>query len=248
MGDVVAAMRVGEEGFRAVGGPLHRPAHLARRPQADDLFRIDEDLRAETAADIRRDDPQLVLRRHADEGGDDQTRDMRVLRGIPQRQIVGAGVVFGQRRARLHGVRHQPVVDDVELGDVLGVGESGLGRLGVAEVPLVDRVVGDVGMDLRRALGLRLGRIDDRGQHLVVDLDLLGRVLALPDRLGDHHGDGIADAVDLRGRQRRMRRHLHRRAVLGMDHPAADQVADLVGRRAARRSARRSRPASPWRR
>ncbi len=30
-------------------------------------------------------------------------------------------------------------------------------------------------------------------------------------------------------RQRRMRRHLHRRAVLGVDHPAADQTADLVG-------------------
>jgi hypothetical protein len=31
--------------------------------------------------------------------------------------------------------------------------------------------------------------------------------------------------------ERRMRRHLHRRAVLGVDHPAADEIADLVGRK-----------------
>ena len=129
--------------------PLHRPAHLARRPQADDLFRIDENLRAEAAADVGRDHAQFVLRRHADEGGDDQPRDVRVLRGIPEREIVGAGVVFGERRARLDRIRHQAVVDDVELGDVLGGGEGRRRRLGVAEMPLVDRVLRRDLVDLR---------------------------------------------------------------------------------------------------
>ena len=102
---------------------------LLRRPQADDLFRIDEDLRAEAAADIGRDHAQLVLGRHADEGGDHEPRDMRVLRRVPEREAVGAGIVFADRGARLDRVRHQAVVDDVELGDVLGRLERGVGRL-----------------------------------------------------------------------------------------------------------------------
>ncbi len=32
MGDMIAAMRVGDEGFRTVGGPFHRTRHLLRRP------------------------------------------------------------------------------------------------------------------------------------------------------------------------------------------------------------------------
>ena len=213
--------------FGAIRRPLHRPANLPRRPEADDLFRIDEDLRAEAAADVGRDHAQLVLRRHADEGGDDETRDVRVLRGVPQRQVVGAGVVFGERRARLDRIRHQAVVDDVELGDVLGRGKGRCRRLLIAEVPLVDGVLRRHLMDLRAGLGL--GRIDHRRQHLVIDLHLLGGIAPLRLRLRDHHGNRVADMVDSRGGKRRMRRHLHRRAVLGMDHPAADQIADLVG-------------------
>jgi hypothetical protein len=38
----------------------------------------------------------------------------------------------------------------------------------------------------------------------------------------------VADIAHLALRQRRMRAGLHRRTVLRMDHPAADQAADLV--------------------
>ncbi len=92
------------------------PVHLVRGPEADDLFGIDEDLGAETAADIRRDHAQLVLRRHADEGRDHEPRDVRVLAVVFQSvQRVVARVVVAERRARLHRVRHQPVVDESSL-------------------------------------------------------------------------------------------------------------------------------------
>ena len=74
VGDVIAAVRVGEKRLRAVGDPFHRPADALRRPKRHDFFGIDENLRAEAAADIRRDHAQLVLGRHADEGGDDEPR------------------------------------------------------------------------------------------------------------------------------------------------------------------------------
>ena len=221
-------MRVADEALRALAGPLHRPAELARRPQADDLLGIDEDLRAEAAADIGRDHAQLVLGRHADERGDHQPGDVRVLRCVPQRQVSAAGIVFGDCGARLHRIRHQPVVDELELGDVLGVLERGIGRVGVADVPVVDRVVRRRFVNERRALGGGLGGIDDRGQHLVIDHHLLGRVLGLRQRIGDHDGDRVADVIGLAGGDRRVRRHLHRRAVLRQHGPAADQIAELV--------------------
>ena len=144
-------------------------------------------------------------------------------------KLLGAGVVFADRRARLDRVRHQAVVDDVELGDVLGRLERGVDRFGVAEMPLIDRVVRRDLVDLRRAWRLRLAGIGHRRQHLVIDFDLFGGIARLRQRFGDHHRHRIADMAGLADGERRMRRHLHRRAVLGMDHPAADQIADLVG-------------------
>jgi hypothetical protein len=40
-------------------------------------------------------------------------------------------------------------------------------------------------VDLRRARLERVDDVDDRGQHFVVDVDQLGRVLRLMQRLGD---------------------------------------------------------------
>ena len=128
MGDVVAAMRVGEEGLGAVGGPFHRPVDLLGRPDADRLLGIDEDLRAEAAADIGRDHAQLVLGRDADEGRQHEPRDMRVLARRVEREGVRAGIVVADRRARLHRVGDQAIVDEVELGDVRGRGEGRVGR------------------------------------------------------------------------------------------------------------------------
>jgi hypothetical protein len=112
---------------------------------------------------------------------------------------------------------------------VLGCAQRSVRRLGVAEVPLIDGVAGRHFVDQRRALRLRLGAIDHGGQQRIVDHHGFGSVLGLRQALRDHHHDRIADITDLAGGERRMRGHLHRRAILGVDYPAADQIADLVG-------------------
>ncbi len=100
-------------------GPLHRTADLAWQAHRQTrLLGIDEDLGAEAAADIGRDHAQLVLRRDADEGREHEPRHMRVLAGGPEREDVLAGIVVADGGARLHRVGHEPVVDEVELGDV----------------------------------------------------------------------------------------------------------------------------------
>ena len=60
---VIAALIVGDKTFGAILLPLHRPRDLAARPDHERVLGIDEGLHAEAAADIGRDQAQLVLRR-----------------------------------------------------------------------------------------------------------------------------------------------------------------------------------------
>ena len=59
---VIAALIVGDETFRAILLPFHRPPDLAARPDHQRLLGIDEGLHAKAAADIGRDQAKLVLR------------------------------------------------------------------------------------------------------------------------------------------------------------------------------------------
>ena len=108
------------------------------------------------------------------------------------------------------------------------LGEGGIDRGLVTEMPLKDRVVRRICVDLRLAGLLRGREIDDGSEHIVIDVDELGCVVSLIERFGDDDGDMIADIAHLIERERGMRTRLHGRSVLGVDHPAADQPADLV--------------------
>ncbi|MGY3331422.1 hypothetical protein ACVILI_004439 [Mesorhizobium sp. USDA 4775] len=138
-------------------------------------------------------------------------------------------VVVAESRAWLHGIRHQPVVDDLHAGDMRRCLDRRVGRLGIADLPVEYQIVLGLGMDLRRALFERLGGFDDGLQFLVGDLDRLCRITGLPLGLGHDDDDGVTDIAHLVDGQRRPGAHLHRRTVLGMDHPAADEVADAIG-------------------
>src|SRR3546814_2609764 len=105
---------VGGEALGALVRPLHRRAHFLRRPGADRLLGIAEDLGAEAAADVRRDDPQLVFAEAEHESAEDQLQQVRVLAGRVERVAVGAAVVLADRGARLHGVGDQAVVRSEE--------------------------------------------------------------------------------------------------------------------------------------
>ncbi len=226
---VVAPVRVGHEAFRPLGGPLHRPAHLARRPGDDRLLGVVEDLGAEPAAHVGRHDAQLVLRDVQHEGAHQQADDVRVLAGGVEREIPARRIEVADRRARLHRVRDQPVVHQVELHDLGRAGERPIDRVFVAEVPVVADVAGHLVMHRRRAGRDGVAQVGDGGKVVEVDDELLGRVLRLLARLGDHDGDGVADMAHLADSEHGMRRLGHRRAVLVVDLPAAGHAADVVG-------------------
>ena len=200
--DVVAAMGVGQEALAALRHPLHRlAAQLARGPEAGDLFAVGVDLGAEAAADIGCHDPQLVLRRQPDEGGQDQPGDMRVLAGGVEHQLVGAGIVLADRRTGLHRVRDQAVVDQVDLGHMGGLGEGLLDPFAVAELPVVAEIAGRLLVQLRGVGFEGLLQVDAGGKRLVVDLHRLGRIFRLAQALRDHHRDRLADMAHLAFRQ-----------------------------------------------
>ncbi len=150
---------------------------------------IEVDLRAEAAADVGRDHAHLVLGQAEHERRHQQPLDVRVLVGDVERVAVVGAAVRRDRGARLDRVRDQPVVDDVELGDVRRLGERRVDRRLVAERPRVALVARRRVVDLRRARLQRVDAVDDRGQHVVVDVDQLGRVLRLVERLGDDQRD-----------------------------------------------------------
>ena len=109
----------------------------------------------------------------------------------------------------------------------MGALEGRLGRRLVAERPFEDGVVGSHIVDLRLRLR-RLGHVDHMRQHAIGDVHPGGGGFGLLFGFGDDDGDMVTDITRLALRQDRMRAGLHRRAVLGMDHPAADEAADLV--------------------
>ena len=141
MGDVVAAMRVRQESLGPVGGPFHRPADLLRRPDADRLLGIDEDLRAEAAADIGRDDAQLVLGRDADEGREHEARHMRVLARGVERERVRARIVFADAPRAAPSALGMRRLLTRSILVTCAAGEGGVGLRLVAEMPAIDGVV-----------------------------------------------------------------------------------------------------------
>ena len=176
---VIAAVRVGQERFAALARPLDRAVDALARPDDRGLFGVQEDLRAEAAADVGRDHAHLVLRQSQHERRHQQALDVRVLaRHVERVAVVGAGV-RRDRGARLDRVGNEAVVDDVDLRDVRGLRERRVDRRLVAERPRVALVAGRLVVDLRRAGLQRIGRVDDRRQHFVVDFDQLGGVLRL---------------------------------------------------------------------
>ena len=94
--------------------------------------------------------------------------------------------------------------------------------------PIVDHVARRFRMQLRRARLDRRANIGGGRKFFVIDDDGFRRIARLVLGLGDHHRDRLADEAHRLRRHRRPRAHLHRRAVLGCDRPAADQIADLV--------------------
>jgi hypothetical protein len=180
--------------------PLHGAAEDHGRDRDQRVLRISLSLGAETAAEIGRDDADLV-RRQAERGRQALLDEVGHLGRVPRRQGAGAPVPRRDHAACLD--RHPDVALDRErlVHDDVGRGERGIDVAdGVTEAD------GDVrapfGMHERAGGRRRRAHVDDRGQRLPVDVDALHGVFgAGATARHDHRDDlaGIARAVPAQG-------------------------------------------------
>ena len=190
----VAAFVIGQKALAAVGQKFHRPAELLRRPGQQRIFGEEGIARAEIAAHVAAHRAAL-LHRHAERAGQGLALAHHAAAGAGPDRVAVLLVDEAQRRARLHRRAGDAVDPGLEFDDMLGRGESGVGLRLVADFGIDRDIVAAVVPHRGRARLHRIGGAHDRRQHLVIDLDQLGGVMRLVERLGDHHRHRLADIL-----------------------------------------------------
>mmetsp|Transcript_24093 Transcript_24093/g.44614 ORF Transcript_24093/g.44614 Transcript_24093/m.44614 type:complete len:431 (-) Transcript_24093:2837-4129(-) len=223
LGHVVTAMGVRHERLGPARRPFDRTVTGLGGKGAERFFLVMEDFCAEPATHIGGYNAQLVLGDAQHKRAHQQPDHMWVLRGGIKRMLIRAARIITHRNAGLHGVSHQTVVDQLQRGDVRGLVKGLVHRVLVFlnKAPIIAQVVGQIVMDLRRAVGQRGLHVHNGGQLGNIDVDRFGGVAGLLKRLGHNGGDRFAHVADLALGQHRVGRFLHRLAVFVGDLPAA---------------------------
>jgi hypothetical protein len=201
-GDVIAALRVGHVGLCSGRHPFDRAVDFPRHPWGDDLFRVVKNLAAKAAANVGRDNPQFVLRNAEGKRTEQQSDGVRVLARRPQRHLFGDRVPLRHRCAWLQSVRDQPLVDQFQFDHVIGVGESLIAGIFIAQGPGVADVVGNVVMHQRQALFGGPSGIHNGIQRFILYFDQVKRVISDIRAFGYYGGDAIAHVAHLVHRER----------------------------------------------
>ena len=149
----IAALIIAEEGLRAVGDPPDRAPHPPRRPGDQREFGIGPVARAEIAADIARDHPELRFG-NAKHRRDVAPRPPDAAAPGVKRVAAVSRVIFGERGARLHRYPGDALHPGGQRHDMIGAGETGLGRRRIAD-PGIDHEIGLPGVPEQRRIGRR---------------------------------------------------------------------------------------------
>ena len=216
---VVAGEGVGLEVLHPVLHPFDRFADHHGRRHRDHVARVDGDLAAEAAADVRRNDPDLLLGESDVSGDEREHRPDRVrrLRGHVDGQLAVDPVEIGDAAAGLDRRDVDPRQVHVLRHHHVGLGERLVRCLAVAGLPVEDAVVLLVllvGAEDRRRGVERLEGIHHHRQRIVLDLHGLDPVRGDVPVRRDHRRDLLRLVHDLLGRQHHLRvRHQGRHPV-----------------------------------
>ena len=209
VGHVVPTMAVGHERLGALGGPLHGPPDLGRRPGHDGLFRVVEDLGAEAAPHVGRHHSQLVLRDLQHVRAHEEPDHVRVLARRVERVVAARRVVIADGHTRLDGIRDETVLHDVDRHHVLRTLERRVGGRLVADLPVEAHVAWCLFPHLWRIVGHGLIQERHCRKALVVHLDERSRLLGRCLGLGYDDGDDVPHVPHPVHHDRRMGRLGH---------------------------------------
>ncbi len=198
----VAGVIVGQQMLAATAAPFDRPAERLGGEQQADVFRIRLFLAAERTADIVGAnmqpgawDAHRVLAQRAHE-------ELHALGRRDQFEALLFGIIPRQATARLDGIGHDALVEQLEPGDMGGAREGLIDGRRIAEMIAQADVFSGIRPQHRRTPGRGRRKVGDGCQRLDVEHDLLGGVGGLRWRVRDNHGNRIADMADPADRQR----------------------------------------------
>ena len=153
---------------------------------------------------------------------------MAALAAERQRHPVAAGVVIGNEASCIEVVGNQALVHQRQRHHVRRSGEHLGGRRLFAQGNLEGDIARTVRPDLDGAFLQGRGGADHMGQCLPLQIDGLGSVSRLVQRIGHHKGHRIADVTHLATRQHRIGRHWNINALDAGLHRHQANVRDVV--------------------
>src|SRR5207249_4419071 len=217
---MIPRLDVADEPFGPGRRPLHGATEPPRRPRERHVLRIHLDLRAEAAADVRRDTAH-ALDRDAQDPREVRRQLVDALKPGVQRVAPGAGVPLSERGARLEKAGDEPVVDQSQARDVRGGRDRARGGLRVAAFPVVGAVLLDAGVQARGAFGERRDGGEHRRPLGVAHPRGVGGIARRGWRGRDDDREGLAGVAHGVRRERVPRRLGERRPVTAPDAAAA---------------------------
>ena len=153
--DVIPAVRVAHKRFAAICGPLHRAIYFSGCPGNDGFFRVVKNLGTKSTTNVRCNHPEFVLRDAEHESAHQHADDMRVLAGGVKRIFIPAAVVVADGRARLHRIRNQSIVDDIDTDDLVGTRKCLIRGCFVTDFPVETDIPFGIVPDQRCTFGAR---------------------------------------------------------------------------------------------
>ncbi len=187
-----------------------------------DVLRIDAELRAEAAADVRRRDAQPVVV-EAEQAHERVEEVVRLLGRGPHRERAVAPAVLGEDAAAFDRMR-RAAMDEEFLAQHMGRAAERRVDLAIGDPVGRDDVRGKLAPHLRRVGTRGLPAVRGGGQNVVGHLDARCRVLGDITVLREHDRDGLADIGDFAVGEREGPAAVERRArIRGPYHPPLRQ-------------------------
>ena len=233
---MIPRLMVRQKRLRPRGDPFHRPPGPPRGPQDQRVLRIGEILGAETAADIRRDEPHL-RRFDPQRARGHVAIAVQVLAGQMQRV---AAVVQPDGPARLHRIGHDPVV--VQRRSSRHAARSAARPrprpAGPSASPGTDCREPPRSAAARPAPTASCARVTAR-QRIILHVDPFGRIQRLMAGLRHDQRDRLSDIAHRVSRQQRLRQKAKRLVGLHIGLDRRPQRLQPIGVGLRARSARR---------